>query len=167
MKLAGNQLVVAGMAALVAIGLFLAFAPNEEKRVRKTFDRVAALLGKEANEPMITSAAKAKALGELVTAAFRFKAPEIGINQSFDSASISECAAMMRAHEQHITVTFSELTVEFPADKANTAEVLGNVQVDSEHHLGFKDKNTRSFEATLKKDAETKAWRFAATTVSP
>lgn len=145
---------------LLVLALVIAFLPNEEKRVRKTFDRVAELLAKDGDEPVLTTAGKANGLSNLIAPKMHLEAKEIGLNESFDPTTLAQCATLMRAHERHITVTFSDISVDFPPDKENVANVLGNVAVDADHNLGFKDKESRTFEATLTKDEETDTWQF-------
>jgi len=161
MELNRKSIILLGVGALLAIGLVIALIPNEERRVRKTFERVAELIDKEPDEPMLATAAKARGLGDLTTQSFHLEAREIGMNQKFDPDTVAQCAAMMRAHERHIAVTFSDLSVDFPAEKDHVAQVLGNVKIDADHNLGFKGKEARTFEATLKKDAETGTWKFS------
>ncbi len=161
MQLNRNSTILIGVGLLLAAVLVVLLAPSEERRVRKTFDRAAELLGKEPDEPMLTTAAKANGLSSLIAPSLDFEAKELGVKHKFDPASVAQYATMMRAHERHIAVVFSDLTVEFPAETENLAEVLGNVKVDADHNLGFKDKESRTFEATLKKDAETDTWQFS------
>ena len=145
---------------LLALVLFIIFHPSEEKRVRKTFDRVAELLAKDGDEPILTTAAKANGLSGLIAPKMNLDVKELGVSHTYDPTELAQYATMMRSHERHITVTFSEISVDFPADKDNTASVLGNVAVDADHHLGFKDKEARTFEATLRKDVESDTWQF-------
>ena len=157
-----NKFLLGGAAVLIAAALWIVFAPNEERRVRKTFDRVSALMAKDGaeDEHVLTSAGKANGMGELVATSLKLEAPELGMRETFDSDAVAQTVALMRSHVHHVAVTFSDLTIEFPKDA--TAEVLGNVKVDAdERNFGFKDSEARTFEATLKKDDDTGTWKFS------
>lgn len=107
---------------------------------------------------------KAKALGELVDGKLHLVLPELGYNAEFDAREVQQQAAYARNQMGNLHVEFQQIEVTFPAsgEASATADALVTGDLD-----GFRGREVRAVRARLRKDPETKKWRFRDVRLDP
>ncbi len=153
-------LVCIAVAAFVLPSLFR----SERGRVRAAFHAAAENLEKSGPENLLAAGLKAKALGELVDGKLHLVLPELGYNAEFDAREVQQQAAYARNQMGNLHVEFQQIEITFPAsgEASATADALVTGDLD-----GFRGREVRAVRARLRKDAETKKWRFRDVRLEP
>ncbi len=153
---------------LVCIAVAVFFLPclvrSERGRVRAAFHAAAENLEKSGPENLLAAGLKAKALGELVDGKLHLVLPELGYNAEFDAREVQQQAAYARNQMGNLHVEFQQIEITFPTsgEASATADALVTGDLD-----GFRGREVRAVRARLRKDAETKKWRFRDVRLEP
>ena len=102
---------------LAGVAIFMAWrflSPSEERRIVKMFDRTSELLSKNGSEPIITAAAKARALAGLVAPGAHLEIEERNISLSIGGKTLARQIVIAREQTLSINITFEEISVAFP-----------------------------------------------------
>ena len=147
---------------LSGVAIFMAWrflSPSEERRIIKMFDKTSELLSKNGGEPIITAAAKARALAELVAPGAHLEIEERNISISIGGEALARQIVIAREQTLSINITFEEISVVFPDE--DTALVSADVLFKGTSDLlGFSGRDTRELATTLKRDSSSGDWLF-------
>ena len=161
-----KKLLYLALGAAVLLMLVLWLWPSETKRVRKVFSTVSHEIHKRGREEsMVISAAKAKALANLVAQDATFDL-EGRLQGTFGGRPLVQQIIMVRGQAERIEIGFADLAIDF-LDK-RTASATGDVYLSGlSDALGLAGRDARALETVLEKDAEDGKWRFTLVRILP
>ena len=152
-------------AAVAALVLFLWLKPSESKRIRKVFATVSRELRKDGPEGVVVSAAKARALAELVAPDARIDLDGRAV-RGIDGRQLAQSIILVRRQCDKIEVGFADIAIAFTDD--NTASVTADVFVRGlSEALDISGRDAREVETVLVKDKDDGKWRFKSVRLAP
>ncbi len=153
------------LAAIAALVLFLWLKPSESKRIRKVFATVSRELRKEGPEGVVVSAAKARALAELVAPGARIDLDGRTMH-GVDGRQLAQSIILVRRQCDKIEVGFADIAIAFT--DGTTASVTADVYVRGlSDALDISGRDAREVETLLVKDKDDGKWRFKSVRLVP
>lgn len=152
-----RTVVMAAVAAAAFVGWHF-LAPSEEARVKETFAKASAAIGKNGAEPNLEALGKARKAVALVEPGCTLEAFGRTFTLSKSVPDITQQVVAFRMMAASLDVAFEDIAVKF-TDKS-TAEASYDFFYRGDD-FGWSVRDARALDATLRKDPESGRWRFA------
>lgn len=138
-----KRIIIALLLLVIAIFVGVRVFPSEERRVRKQFKSLSKWVSKAPNESPITSAARVQKLRTLFADNCRLETHISWFSGSFTDEELASLIARARLQFSRLSLTFYDLTIEFPGEEAARVTVTARAEgtttdgeaVDESHEL--------------------------------
>ena len=144
------------LVAAVAVGWYF-LSPSEEARVKETFTKMAAALGKSGGETTWEAIGKAQRAVALVEPGCTCEAFGKTYALSKNVPDITQRVVAFRNLAAQMHFAFEDISVKITG--GDTAEVTCDFFYRGDD-FGFAVRDARAMDATLRKDPESGGWRF-------
>jgi len=136
---------------IVILGILAAviFFPNEEKRVKKQFNRLSEWVSRPPDENTFTLLQKMKNIGTLFDEHCELKAPDQSLSGSYRREEISTYAGSARSHFSQLDLKFSDFHIVFP--EKEISKITLTARLTGRSTAGEQVDETRELECILKK----------------
>ena len=138
-----KRIIIALLFLTIAIFVGVRVFPSEEKKVRKQFKSLSKWVSKSPGESPITSATRVQKLRTLFAENCRLETHISWFSGSFTGEELSSLIAQARLQFSRLSLTFYDLTVEFPGEETARVTVTARAEgtttdggaVDESHEL--------------------------------
>lgn len=136
---------------ILALGILAIwrFFPDEEKKVRKQFDRFGEYASKAGDENPLATASKIKKVISLFTDPCEVEIPFTALAGKYNHQEIGAYAAGFRSRFSELSFRFDDFTVLFPEKEVAEVEVTG--RLTGKQINGERVNETRELQCLLKK----------------
>lgn len=127
-----NKLLLIVAAVVIVVGAYFIFlAESPEDRVRAQFDTLAELVHKDANEPPLAGAAKAKGISNLFVDGCVIEISAGSLSGEYSRQAIMERAIMARSYFNVARLQFLDMRLAFSDDRTARVNLTGHWQGSS------------------------------------
>ena len=164
MELSVKNVCLGAAAIAAAAAAFCFLNPSEEGRVKAAFKHAAELVSKEADESLFVTATKTRSIAEIVESEIEISIPEQKVHSKFSRNELVQQVAIVRKACASLSVAFESVTVE--SIDGDVARATADLLVSGSGTKSFlQGRDTREFEAVLKKSPVDDKWRFSSVAI--